>query len=310
MAEKIVWMYWHQGWEKAPLLVRRCADSWAALNQDWKVRLLDWNSAADFVSLPKEINSGRKDLPLQKISNILRLALLRNHGGAWADATLYCRRPLSEWLPEYSAADFFAFRNPGPDRLISTWFIAAEPDSVILQRLYTRLLSFFTHNTFSNQGTSLGRSLLVFFSRRWNADYRTTRSWDSWFARRVLRVYPYYIFHYLFNKLILTDGECAAAWNRCKPFPSLPIMSLKHLEREADGLARAGREIESGLEPMYKLDWRVDSTNRYWTAVFGLLSGTSVPESPGGPCAGSPPSPPPFDRAGPPGSGSHLSAAT
>jgi hypothetical protein len=154
---------------------------------------------------------------------------------------------------------------------LANWFIAAESESIILQRLYDRLLKYFANNYFSNQGTPVGKRLVKYFSRRWNADYRTTGRWHSWFARKVLRVYPYYIFHYTFNQLILTDPECAALWNGAKPFPAEFSHRIKYLDQSKDGVERAKREIASRIAPMYKLNWRIDSTSAFWTAVLQYL---------------------------------------
>ncbi len=271
MATKKIWLYWDQGWEQAPFLVRRCADSWAPRNPDYEIHRLDRRSVADFVSLPEQLESRRGNLSVQKYANILRLALLAAHGGVWADASVYCVRPLADWLGEYYGSGFFAFRNPRPDRLLANWFLAAEPSSVILQRLQREQIAFFTGNSYSNQPTPLGRKLRLFFGRLWNSNYRTTVFWRSWFAREILRVYPYFIFHYLFNRLILTDPECAALWNSARPFPAGPAMSLHWLEGTEGGLERAKAEIESRRTPVFKLNRRADGNNRFWTIVLGLL---------------------------------------
>jgi hypothetical protein len=56
------------------------------------------------------------------------MELLRRHGGVWADATCYCLQPLAEWLPSKLApAGFFAFDRPAPDRMLASWFLAAQP---------------------------------------------------------------------------------------------------------------------------------------------------------------------------------------
>jgi hypothetical protein len=275
MATKIIWMYWQQGWEEAPDVVGRCKASWIKLNPDYEVRALDRRSMFDYISFPKGIDIERKDITVQKISALGRLALLHRYGGVWADATVMCTRPLDEWLEPYCAGRFFAFRNPGVDRLMSNWFIAAEPDSIILQRLHRGFSDFFAHNYFSNQYTALGKKLRKRLNRRWSVDVRSTLNWHSWFVRKVLRVYPYFIFHYTFNKVILTDPECAGIWSRAKPFSAEPSHRVRHLQRVPGGLEIAKREIDSGLAPMHKLDWGVDTSNAHWTAILDRLERAS-----------------------------------
>lgn len=268
MATKIIWTFWHQGWHDAPDLVKRCKDSWIKRNPDYQVHALDHGTLLDHIDFPAAIDVRRKDLTVQKISALARLALLARYGGVWVDATVMCRRPLSEWLDEYSAAHFFAFRDPGKNRLLSNWFLAAESDSVLLRRLQHSFTDYFVHNSFTNQGTAFGNALTDFFSKRWCSDYRTTPRWHSWFARKILRVYPYFIFHYSFNKLILEDPVCADVWSRGKPFLAEPPHRLLGFAESPNGIELARREISAGLTPLYKLNWRVDRYSPYWTAVL------------------------------------------
>jgi mannosyltransferase OCH1-like enzyme len=272
MSTKKIWMYWHQGWDDAPLLVKQSQDSWCRLNPDYQVHTLDWHSLPGYIDLPERINLRRKDLTVQKIAAFARLALLSKYGGVWTDATVICARPLHTWLAAYHTDGFFAFRNPTRDRLMSNWFIAAEPGSILLQRLHERFVDFYVRNTFTNQNTALGNVLLRYFHQHWSLDLAQTPNWLSWFARKVLRVYPYFIFHYTFNKLILDDPECRALWEQARPFPAQPSHRLLGFAKLEDGLEKARTEIDAGLTPMYKLNWRlIDRSPAYWTAVMRLL---------------------------------------
>lgn len=73
-------------------------------------------------------------ISFQASSDLLRLELLHCYGGVWVDATTICTRSLDEWLPEVLTSGFFAYNRPGPDRLLSTWFLAAEIGSYIVER--------------------------------------------------------------------------------------------------------------------------------------------------------------------------------
>ena len=39
--EKIIWIYWHQGWGNAPEIIKICKKSWIKKNPEWDVRALD-----------------------------------------------------------------------------------------------------------------------------------------------------------------------------------------------------------------------------------------------------------------------------
>lgn len=267
-----LWTYWHQGWDQAPPLVQQCAASWQRQNPDWQVHLLDWRTLPDHVEFPRGIDPHRRDLTVQKVAALARLGLLAEHGGAWADATTLCTRPVSTWLDEYRTDDgFFAFRSPAPDRLMSNWFIAAEPSSVILHRLAESFTAYYRDTFFFNQATPLGDWLGPRFEQRWSVDAAASVRWRSWFARKVLRIYPYFAFHYTFNDLVLNDPECRRLWATGKPYSALPPHRLQQIAGEPDGLAKALRGIDSGEAPIYKLDWRLNPNDPYWTGVLQRL---------------------------------------
>jgi len=126
-------MLWLQGWVEAPEIVHACRRSWEALNPGWTVVPLSEKTAFDILRESEVIPSvSGKELQPEALSDCIRIALLRRHGGVWADATAYCLKPLDDWLFQNMQSGFFAFANPGPDRLISSWFLAAEPHSRIV----------------------------------------------------------------------------------------------------------------------------------------------------------------------------------
>lgn len=126
---KLIHLYWDSGFDNAPEITRSCVASWQTMNPGWKVRLWSGRPFADF-PVPADIR-------IQHYSDLLRMKLLREHGGVWADATTECRVPLDHWLPlVMSHADFFAFSTPGADRPIANWFLAARPSSLILEQLW------------------------------------------------------------------------------------------------------------------------------------------------------------------------------
>lgn len=120
---KIVWTLWLQGWDSAPPLVQTCLSTWQRRNPGWEVRALNRETIGEYltVALP------RGELPPAALSDVCRVLLLREHGGVWVDATLYCAAPLDSWLDEHLGEGFFAFARPGPDRMLASWFLAAEP---------------------------------------------------------------------------------------------------------------------------------------------------------------------------------------
>lgn len=117
-----IFMLWQQGWDQAPEVVRTCALSWQRQNPSWDISFL---SEADLPALIPGFAEMVEGIQVRTDrSNIARLALLGCHGGVWADATLFCARPLDDWLPPYASTGLFIMSKPRPYRLFDIWFMA------------------------------------------------------------------------------------------------------------------------------------------------------------------------------------------
>jgi hypothetical protein len=129
--------------DQMPHLVSRCIESWVEKNPDWEVRVIDKVNVLNYVSLP--------DLTVKKItaaslSDILRVSLLHEYGGVWVDATLYCNRPLDEWLMNHFSEGFFAFSKPHGNIMVASWFLAAEEHNLIIEDWYAAVIEFWAQN--------------------------------------------------------------------------------------------------------------------------------------------------------------------
>lgn len=125
---KTIYLLWFQGIDKAPEVVKRCIQSWKHYNEkdDWNIVILDNSNLTEYVQLDKYIDMKNKNINPTALSDVVRLILLTTYGGVWADATTFCNKPLSNWLPNYSQTGFFAFEKPAAGRLLSTWFLYSE----------------------------------------------------------------------------------------------------------------------------------------------------------------------------------------
>lgn len=132
---RIIWILWFDGWDDAPELHKRCLASWQLYNPDWEVRpMCRQDLPALLGDFRQKYESLRQHMGCRPAaeSDLLRLAVLALHGGVWVDATMLCRRPLSEWLPEVCASGFFAF---SPEEqgwlLVMSSFVASAPAHVV-----------------------------------------------------------------------------------------------------------------------------------------------------------------------------------
>ena len=72
-----IWMYWRQGWEKAPYICKKCAYSWSEKNPNHNLFLLDKDNVGDYFNIDKFISDrGSKKIRVQAYTDILRTSLL------------------------------------------------------------------------------------------------------------------------------------------------------------------------------------------------------------------------------------------
>ena len=109
--QRTIWMYWGQGFENAPEVVRICLRSWKSRNPGWRVVELTNANVSEYVDEPTLAKiRALKNIRIQKFANLIRLYLISRYGGVWVDATCFCCRPLDDWLHDYMGSGFFAFR--------------------------------------------------------------------------------------------------------------------------------------------------------------------------------------------------------
>ncbi len=218
---KKIWIFWDSGEAGAPPIVRACIASWRDQNPGWEVTVLDACSAETVVDMPPRPET----MPIQAYCDLLRLRLLRRHGGVWADATLYCLTPLDHWLPQMARSGFFMFVWNRPDawfllpnvlRTVTNWFLASEPDGTVVSI--------------------------------WEE-----ASFGYWEGRKAAHIY--YWPHVLFEYLLLTDGRLRRAWRRVPRIGAYPVHLVHDYvvrDRDRDTIRAA---LATGAAPMQKLRW-------------------------------------------------------
>ena len=147
---KIIWILWLQGRENAPEIVIRCIESWEYNNPSWEVRFLDEVTLQHYIEVDTFIDLSSKKITRTSFSDIVRIALLHEYGGVWADATTICNLPLDEWLIDMMSEGFFAFNLhdfPRPNRPLSSWFLAAKVGNNLVSKWANKVVKFWKTNT-------------------------------------------------------------------------------------------------------------------------------------------------------------------
>ncbi len=212
---KIIWMYWEQGWEQAPELVKKCKKSWEKHNPKWEVRALDEDTILEFFDIKNWMPNYRKkqliamtiillktfikrllrrtnptvkliknhSIIIQHRSDIIRVALLKQYGGIWVDATLFCRKPLDEWLSPHIQQDFFALSNPGKNlrlaggslAMASSYFLVSTKNHYMIKKLYSAVYRYWQKHLVA------GQYYLIFklFNECYHNDDKFAQIWDK-----------------------------------------------------------------------------------------------------------------------------------
>lgn len=126
---KTIWIFWSQGKENFPPIVKICVEQWRRLHPDWTINVIDKKSAECLV----DMTDLSDQLELRIYADALRVRLLAAFGGVWADSTVYPHIPLSSWLPFLAGTGFFVFTDDGPDREVESWFIASAPGNALVK---------------------------------------------------------------------------------------------------------------------------------------------------------------------------------
>jgi hypothetical protein len=155
MLEKNIFILWLQGWENAKWLNKQVAESWEINNPEWKVHLIDLVNLKDYVNDIEYVYDVNKNISPQAKSDIIRLSLLKNHGGIWADATMLCMQPLDHWVHEaVEPAGLWMYHGHGGGMSKeigpASWFIVSKKEEYIISKWKNECDKYWNNNNFTN----------------------------------------------------------------------------------------------------------------------------------------------------------------
>ena len=148
---KIIWQYWHQGLEDAPLIIKKCLDSVKKYHPDYDIRVVTFDTIKDYVQIPQKYYDllEQKNYSIAHFSDVLRLYLLSQYGGVWIDSTIY----LTGRIPEdILNADFFAFqKDPKTDNFedkMTCFFITSKQNGMWVNLIKSAIESYWLNNNY------------------------------------------------------------------------------------------------------------------------------------------------------------------
>ena len=185
---KIIFICWLQGFDNAPVVVKKSLISWKINNPTWEIKEITYNNIKKYVNIEEDIpNVYNKNMKLAHLSDIIRVHLLDKYGGLWCDATTICTKPLDEWLVEYINSGFFAFKWKLKNvvksgRILSNWFLYSNKNNYIIQKWKYKINNY------------------------WNTNNKAKN---------------YFVHHHLFNKLYKNDQKFKKMFNDTKDYDCL-----------------------------------------------------------------------------------------
>ena len=237
---KIIWTCWFQGRSQAPYLVEQCLRSWETANPTWELRCLDAYSVGLYAPLGQYFDLSRQAITAASLSDIVRILLLREFGGVWVDATLFCQQPLDAWLPEAMEEGFFAFSAPAPDRILSSWFLAAQSGHPLLTAWHAKMIAYWTDRTASDD---------------------------------------YFWLHHLFGEMCSSQSSLAHAWSKAPRKSADGPHSLQHNGLMHRPAGEVLEQVDWNI-PVFKLSWRMPpeggTSDSLLHHLLGRVSGGSA----------------------------------
>ncbi len=252
-------------------MVRRCIEQLHNLHPDWKIHLLDAENVYEYIEPLPVKEEVLSKMILAHRSDLIRTQLLIRHGGVWADPTVYCVEPLDEWLPEKMESGLFLFSRPGRDRIISNWFIAAEPGNHLLIQLYGDLCDYWNRYPFRNLGRKEKSKTEYWLNRIINRNLDWPRIWFSPVMTRLLKLYPYMVYHYKFYDLIKRDQDCKIIWRMMDKISANPQAKLKRYGLIKPVNEELKKHIDEKKCLVHKLTWKLNMKENSQYSVLNYL---------------------------------------
>ena len=146
-----IWQFWdNPAGKTTPEIVKSCLESVDKFKGNFEHKILDKSSIENYTDLPDYVLDKFKKRQIDYIhfSDLLRLNLLKNHGGIWLDATGY----MTDFIPKYIIdEDFFVFLtgelSSFPYAFMQNCFIRSKKGSFLCEGWYLMCVEFWKKQT-------------------------------------------------------------------------------------------------------------------------------------------------------------------
>ena len=146
-----IWVFWMQGFENAPELVKKCLHSIKCNCGRHPVIELTKDNIEEYITVPKVIKErlDSKAISLAQFSDYIRLTLLDKYGGIWMDSTMFLAGNFDEHMKDFS---WYSIKNyPCKTIYVSdckwtAFFMACGIDNSLVKKCRSLLIHYFEKN--------------------------------------------------------------------------------------------------------------------------------------------------------------------
>ena len=167
-------MFWNKGYDQLNDLGKECVESWKVYNPDWELRFLDSANVETYFDISKWED---RKMAWCARADMLRINLLADYGGVWADCDVWCHRPLDEWLHDWGPKGFFAFSLPETKRSIASWFLASVKGNYLTKKYRNKVAEYWEDKLERPEGEYFWLHYL--FAPMYESDKKIKEIWDA-----------------------------------------------------------------------------------------------------------------------------------
>jgi len=147
-----IWVFWWQGEKMAPDIIKSCIESIRKNSNNHEVIIISEDNVNEYLSFPDNIikKVDKKIISLTHFSDILRVMILAEYGGIWADSTVFCTDEIGE---EFFLNDFYSIKSDKKVRTPfvsedkwSIFFMSAKKDNIIMKFVRDSLIKYWKTN--------------------------------------------------------------------------------------------------------------------------------------------------------------------
>lgn len=257
----MIFMYWDKGFDNAPDVVKSCLQSWKHHHKDndkFIIVELDDKNLNNYIDIKNVIpNIENKNITKTSYSDIIRILLLKKYGGFWIDSTVFCIKPLNEWLDLNN--DFFAFENKHIDHIkTSSWFLYSEKNSYIINKWCDSMVDYVS----KTDNIGFNKTKNISNATRWRKNDKNNH---------------YFWLHYLFTDIYNNDILFRNEWNKIKKISSYSSHYIQYYgfhNHITDKFISSYKNIS----PIFKLTYKYDSKNCNRNSIINYLINLYIPQ--------------------------------